>query len=275
MTPAYQAATAYPLLNARIGWENLARLAVITASSTDTAEAYLQAPISDNTFEWWQATSLPAWWSAEFSTAQIVNYCGIAAHEIGSAGATVQVQYETGGVWHDVSDAVMTPTDDSVIMFLFENIACDAMRVRLTGVSGPPRIGIIHFGSILELTRPIRWMGHTPTRFNRDFDKRPNTSERGQRLGSSLIRQGLSGSFSVANLDETWVRSTFDSFIVNSMRYGYFISWRPDQFPSEVYFGWTDKPIKPVNSQGGTTRLMSVGWDADFHDPENVTAWVS
>jgi hypothetical protein len=275
MTPAYIAATAYPLLHARIGWENLARLAAISASSTDGAEAYLQAPISDQTFEWWQAVNLPAWWAATFSTPQVVNYCGIAAHEIGSAGATVQVQYQTGGVWHDVTDATLTPTDDGAIMILFEDITCDAMRIRITGVSGAPRIGIIHFGRILEMTRPVKWMGHTPARFNRDFDKRPNTSDRGQRLGTSLTRLGISGQFNCDNLDETWVRNTFDNFIVNSMRYGYFISWRPDQFPAEVYFGWTDKPIVPTNSRGGVTRYMAVNWAMDCHAPENVQAWES
>ena len=170
MTPAYLAATAYPLLHARIGWENLARLATIAASSTNTGESYLQAPISDQTFEWWQAINLPATWAATFSAPQVVNYCGIAAHEIGSAGATVQVQTQNGGVWTDVTDATLTPTDDSAIMILFEDITCDAARIRITGAGGPPRIGIIHFGHVLEMARPVKWMGHTPTRFKRDFE---------------------------------------------------------------------------------------------------------
>jgi hypothetical protein len=59
------------------------------------------------------------------------------------------------------------------------------------------------------------------------------------------------------------------------MRYGYFISWRPDQFPDEVYYGWTDKAIVPVNSQGGINRKMSVSWAMDCHSPENVQAWES
>jgi hypothetical protein len=274
MTPAYIAATAIPLLHARIGWENLARAAVVAGSTTE-GDSYEQAPLSDQTFEWWQATNLPATWTATFTGSITVNYAAIGAHEIGSAGATVQVQYDAGAGWVNVNDATITPADDGAIMILFENITCNAMRLLITGGAGAPRIGIIHFGRILEMTRPVVWMGHTPARFNRDFDKTPNVSERGQRLGSSLIRQGLSASFTINNLDETWARNILDPFLVNSMRYGYFMSWRPDQFPAEVYFGWSDKPIVPVNSRGGITRLMSLNWKMDCHDPENVAAWES
>jgi hypothetical protein len=276
MTPAYLAATTIPLHHARIGWENLARGAVIGASSV-AAGSYIQAPISDQTFEWWQpGTALSIeWWSATFAVPTVVNYCAIAVHEIGSAGTNIFIEYDDGGGWTQVPGATLTPANDGAIMILFEDISCDA--IRLAGIGGTflPRIGVIYFGRILEMQRPVKWMGHTPTRFNRDFEKRPNKSERGQRLGVSLIREGLSGKFNIENLSEAWVRSTFDLFIVNSMRYGYFMSWRPDQFPDEVYFGWTDKPIIPVNSRGGQTRVMSVNWESDFHSPENVAAWTS
>jgi hypothetical protein len=275
MTPAYIAATVYPQLNARIGWQNLARGAVITASSV-AAGSYLQAPISDQTWEWWRPTAgAGSWWAATFATTQVVNYCAIAAHELGSAGATIKVQADVGAGWVDVADAVLTPADDAPIMILFEDHAADAMRVVITAASQAPRIGIIHFGAILEMPRPARWMGHTPGVLNRSFTVRPNESERGQRLGNSLIRAGLSAAFEFSNLDETWVRSTFDLFMRNCMRYGYFISWRPDQFPDEVFYGWTDKPFAPTNSQGGINRRMSVSFPMDCFNYQNVTAWGS
>lgn len=276
MTPAYLAATTIPLHHARIGYENLARGAVITASSVAPG-SYLQAPASDQTWEWWQATSAHPnpWWGITFTTPTVVNYFAMAAHEVGSAGGTIWIQYDAGAGWVDVADSYLTPTDDSSIMILFEDITCNAIRAIGMGGSFSPRISVMQFGTILEMPRPVKWMGHVPAILNRNFDKRPNVSERGQRLGSSLIRQGLSGQFDVANLGEYWVRSTFDLFIRNCMRYGYFIAWRPDQFPDEVLYGWTDDPIKPVNSQGGVNRLMSVSWGMDCFDWENVTAWSS
>jgi hypothetical protein len=190
-------------------------------------------------------------------------------------GCTIHIEYDSGGGWTDIAGSISPCTEDCPIMILFEDITCNAVRVSIAGAGGHPRIGIIHFGHVLELTRPIRWMGHTPARFKREFDKRPNESARGQRLGTSITRMGLSGEFDVENLDETWVRNTFDLFIVNSMKYGYFLAWRPDQFPDEVFYGWTDKPIIPVNSVGGVNRKMRVSWPMDIHYPENVTAWSS
>jgi len=276
MTPAYLAATTQPLHHARIGWQNLARGAVITASSTYPG-ASLYAPTSDQTWEWWQPGVLPgvAWWEATFTTPQIVNYCAIAAHELGSAGNTIFLQYEFGGGWITIADILISPADDSPIMILFEDIVCNS--IRLAGGSGTfaPHISVIHFGKVLEMPRPARWMGNTPGILNRQFTTRPNMSERGQRLGNSLIREGLSASFEFSNLDEHWVRTDFDLFMRNCMRYGYFMAWRPDQFPDEVLYGWTDKPFAPVNSQGGINRRMSVSFPMDCHNWQNVTAWSS
>lgn len=276
MTPAYLAATTQPLLNARIGWQNLARTAVITSSGV-AAGSSQYAPISDQTWEWWQPTAHPAnpWWAATFATPQLVNYCAIAAHEIGSAGGTIWVQVDLGGGWIDVADTTLSPANDAPIMILFENIVCEAVRVIGTGGTFAPHVSVIHFGKVLEMPRPARWMGHVPGILNRQFETRPNIAERGQRLGNSLIREGLAASFEFSNLDENWIRTTFDLFMRNCMRYGYFISWRPDQFPDEVLYGWTDRPFAPSNSQGGINRRMSVDFPMACHNWQNVTAWSS
>ena len=276
LTPAYLAATAQPLLHARIGWQNLARGAVITANGTASG-TNLYAPANDQTWEWWQATTapLPAYWAATFTTPQLVNYCGIAAHEAGSANMTLVLEYDAGGGWVEIADTTISPADDSPIMILFENIICNAIRIRAIAGDFAPRVCVIHFGKVLEMPRPARWMGHTPGILNRQFEVRPNISERGQRLGNSLIREGLAAAFEFSNLDEHWIRTTFDLFARNCMRYGYFISWRPDQFPDEVLYGWTDQPFPPVNSQGGINRRMSVGWRMSCHNWEGVTAWES
>ena len=169
----------------------------------------------------------------------------------------------------------MMITDDSPIMILFETIPC--LGVRLVGWNSTfaPRVGVIHFGKVLEMPRPARWMGHTPGILNRQFETRPNMSERGQRLGNSLIREGLSAAYEFSNLDEHWVRTTFDLFVRNCMRYGYFMAWRPDQFPEEIFYGWTDQQFAPSNTQGGINRRMSVSWRMDCYNWENVAPWVS
>lgn len=278
MTPGYIAATTQPLHHARIGWQNLARGAVITANGT-AAGSNLYAPANDQTWEWWQGTlaPIPGFWAATFATPTTINYLAVAAHEGGSAQATFVIDYDAGAGWVEIPGSEFSPADDSPVMVLFENIVCDAIRIRGTGVPPLffPRVCVIHFGKILEMPRPARWIGHVPGVLNRQFEARPNISERGQRLGNSLIREGLSAAFEFANLDEHWVRATFDLFMRNCMRYGYFIAWRPNQFPDEVLYGWTDQPFPPVNAHGGINRRMSVSWQMKCHNWQGVQAWES
>ena len=275
MTANYLVATTVPSWITRIGYENRARGELISASSEQT-NTYKEACTSDQTFEWWQPSSLPAWWEVDFQTPTEINYVGIAVHGLGSNSCTVKVQFYAVGAWWDVAGATATPTDDTPIMILFEDKNFERYRIYITG-SGAPRIGIIYFGRILEMPRPVKWMGHTPAYFNRQIEKRPTTSERGQRLGTSIIRQGRQASFNVDLLSETWMRSTFDDFIMSAQQYGYFIAWRPTQFSDEVFFGWTDSAIIPSNTQGGLTRRMSVEWSMDIHvhDEAEYRAWSS
>lgn len=275
MTANYLAATTVDSWKTRIGYENRARGELITASS-EASGTYKQACTSDQTFEWWQSASMPAWWAVEFTSPTTINYVGIAVHGLGANSCTVKVQFYAAGAWHDIAGAEATPSDDKPIMILFEDKTYSQYRIYITG-SGAPRIGVIYMGRVLEMDRPVKWMGHVPAYFNRSFEKRPTTSERGQRLGTSIIRQGRQASFDANLISETWMRSTFDDFIVSAQQYGYFISWRPTQFADEVFFGWTEQPIIPENSQGGVTRKMSISWDMNIHvhDEAEYRAWSS
>lgn len=263
MTTAYLAATGVDSWKTRICYENLALGETLTASSEESG-TFLEAVVSDQTWEFWQPDALPAWWQVEFTGSTDIDYVAIAAHTLGSCGCTIKVQYDDGG-WNDVTGTSHSPTDDDPIIILFGSTSSTKFRLYITGSGDMPQIGVMYFGEVLELDRPAKWMGHTPSYFNWDIVKRPTASERGQRLGTSLIRQAREGTFNIDLVSETWMRSTFGPFILAAQRYGYFIAWRPTQFANEVFFGWTDSPIIPNNSKGGTTRKMSVSWDMTIH----------
>ena len=267
LTPAYilSHTVTVPIWHTRIGWHTIARGGSVSASSNH-ASGYVQAPVSDQTFEWWQPTSLPAWWRVDAGEAADCDYIGIGAHDLGSKNCTIVVQSSQNDVdWTDIDGTTSLPGNDSDIMILFAETMARYYRLRIISGDDEPKIGVIYIGKALEMIRPVRWLGHSPTRFGRVIQKTANMSERGQRLGSSLIRQGLEANFEAHNLDERWVRSTLDQWIVNSQRYGYFIAWRPTQFPLEVFFGWTDQAIVPQNSQGGINRKITVNWPFTAH----------
>lgn len=280
LTPSYlltETIDDVPSWHTRILYDTIARSddSVVSASTTAVG-SFASAPANDQTYEWWQAQGLPATWSVDAGSSVTVNAVGIAAHDLADVGASVKVQYSTDNVsWTDVDGSETLPADNSPIMILFDNIIARYWRLRFDGVGDAPKICVIYIGRAMAMQRPIVWNGHTPGTLNPSIVKRPSMSERGQRIGTTLIREGYSASFEVNNLRELWVRNVFKSFMVSAWRYGYFIAWRPIDFPKEILYGWTDSAIAPTNSGAGTLprngatetdgRRMSVSWSIQAH----------
>ncbi len=158
-------------------------------------------------------------------------------------------------VHHRLGGEVM-PGDDAPILFLDTARSAQYVRIGLTG-STVPRIAVIRAGVALAMTRPI-YAGVTPILFQRRTVKKASVSRGGQFLGQSIRRHGITGSVSFRHLQAAWMRTTFDQFVRSARSYPYFIAWRPQTFPNEVGYVWTEDDIRPDNM--GTRDLMQVSW---------------
>ena len=66
-----------------------------TATASSTATGYdADAPLNTLTYEQWQPTSAPATWERDYGSALTVDTIGLAAHTLGTAGATCLLEYE-------------------------------------------------------------------------------------------------------------------------------------------------------------------------------------
>jgi hypothetical protein len=139
-------------------------------------------------------------------------------------------------------------------MFLFEQVFASKFRVQLYGATAP-QIGVIFIGKTLDMQRAI-YGGHSPITLSRDTINRPSMSERGQWLGTSIIRTGFSTSFAWEHLTADWYREFFDPFVEHARSKPYFIAWRPSTFPAEVGYVHSSGDIKPANM--GIRDFMSV-----------------
>ena len=83
-----------------------------------------------NTTQWWRPTAVPATWDLTFTAAQI-SYFGIAAHDMATVGATVEVQRWNGSAW--VTAITHTPPDNGPIFGLIARSSIDRLRFRFTG----------------------------------------------------------------------------------------------------------------------------------------------
>jgi len=223
----------------------------ITASTTDS-DYFTNAPDSSQTYQKWKPTAMPATWETDLGAAQDVDYCCIAAHNFGTAGTTLAVQYWTGAIWQPVVPATLI-TDNTSIMCVFSSVNAQRWRILLTG-STNPTVGVVRFGAALQMPRPI-YGGHAPIDFNRNTVNETSESETGEFLGFSVLRVSLSGSFEWKHLEADWIRTNWGPAQAAFETDAVFIAWRPETH-GEVGYGIITDNGAPTNM--GIRDLMQV-----------------
>ena len=249
------ATVAYPFTNARIGHHTITRDGTLTASTDQTGSPAYAAGLP-NTYESWIPNEVPAWIQVDHGSSIVCDYIGIAAHDIGTTGANIAVQYSSDGIsW---SDAVTSTafTDDTPIMIFFDEINARYWRLYITGAI--PTIGVWYVGKALAMQRAV-YGGHSPITLSRNNTVRANTSEGGQFLGRYIVRSSVETTAKFQHLTASWYRSYFDKFVLSARQYPFFFAWRPTDYPREVAYAWTTGDIRPANM--GIGDLMEVSFN--------------
>lgn len=232
-----------------IGYDSIFRLADAVIVG-DYVEGYPpENALDDLTFDYWvteQGTN-DQYLTASFDEAVEADYLGVAAHDLHSQDAVVDLQR-----WDpDVADFVsvlnnegFVPTSDSPILITFERAASTIWRFKVSG-SSSCRIGILFVGVALPLQRFVR-VGHVPGTDNEDLTFINNESEGGQSLGRSLVRKANVAELQLAWLTPAWTRAHWRPFKVHARKLPFFFAWDTRDFPREVIFGFGDSIPKPA-----------------------------
>jgi hypothetical protein len=256
-----------PLKHARVAHAgNWHAGGTITASTTETG---FVAASADNslTYERWKATALTATWDNDLGSAKLTDYCCITAHNMGTNGNTLQVQYDStgGGAWVDVINQPVL--DDSPIFAIFLPETRQKWRVQISGGT-IPEIGVVKFGTALQFERPF-YGGFAPTRMSRRTSTTGNMSEGGEFLGRSKIRSSLATDYKWSNLTYAWVRANLDgpTGLIQSLETEpFFLAWRSSS-EADVDFGWTKSAVGPP-TLSGTRDLVDFGFQAEVYGYE-------
>lgn len=249
--------------NPRICYNNLAKDASVTVSTETTGFVGTNTQ-NALTYNFWKPTALPATIEYDIGTQTTVDFCGIAAHNLGTSGCTVTLQYDDGmspASWVTIDS--QAPSDNSIILFLFDSIASNKFRLLVEAVdsnSTVPALGVVYLGQ--QLAMPLEmYGGHTPITLSKTTVVRPQTSEGGQWLGISKIRQGAATTIDFSNLTASWLRSNFKPFMDDAIDNPFFWAWRPTSFTSEVAYCKTNGDIAPSNT--GQADLMQVSFSVN------------
>src|SRR5690606_2066898 len=130
---------------------------------------------------------------------------------------------------------------------------------RLLVEAGPRAyVAALYLGRALRLKRRI-FRGFTPPTMGRVTDIRPQQSVDGQFLGRSVETLGIATTFQFNNLPGDWYRQEFEPFVMSAIRRPFFVAWRPDDYPEDCAFVWTEGDIQPENSGPGDFMSVSFG----------------
>lgn len=218
--------------------------------------------VSGVTYNFWRATpngSNVATLQFVFASNLTLDFVGLAAHNLGTIGATVKVQYSlnSGGSWLNSAAGEDTPSDDQAIGFRFAAVTADYWRIEVSGITEDAVIGIALLSEYLTIPQRI-YQGYTPPLTPTQVDLQSNVSEGGHLLGSSAVRKSSTASVSLTYLDPTFVRGTDWLAFQTAFNEGegFFWAWRPEKY-GDLFFAWrSGGPIVPQNS--GPHDLMGV-----------------
>lgn len=242
--------TNYP----RIGWNSITRRGTISASTEATGYPATNAA-SPFEYSYWQATSTAAQSLTLTFTAEDVNFVGIAAHNLGTAGATVQVQNNPGS-WTTIGPT-MAPTDDSPIGVILTDRTMTQIRLNISGMTVAPYIGVFYVCEVLEF--PVKtYAGQgSPANMARSTEYMTNETLAGKYTGRSIKRQRNRVDVPVRHFSETWAAANFDDFAEDARSYPYFLMPRPADYPKDIQFKWSQSDLVPER-MGIGGNLMQV-----------------
>lgn len=259
---AAQQGVVQPLTHARIMYNNLVPGGTVTGS-TETAGFEADAVQSYDTYDRWLPSAIPATLTFDLGSIQDIDYIFIASHNLGSTGSAFVGETSPDAITWTEAVPERIPGDDSAIALLFEEVSVRYFRIRITSSLSIPRIGVVMSGIALAMQRPI-YGGHSPINLSRQSEIRPTKSEGGQWLGRSVVRRGFATDYNWQHLTADWYREFFDPFVRQARFQPFGIAWRPETYPEEVAYVWTENDIQPSNM--GIRNYMQVDLTVTGYD---------
>lgn len=241
-----------------IGWHNLVLFNGIVADSEDPNFPAALMANAATTYRWLSLITATQYVTISVAADEMVDYVGLARHNLGSGEIRITVQAFVSGVWTDVSDP-MTPSTDAPLMLVFPEQLADSWRLKLEPLGGiEPTIAVVYLGRLLRLQRRI-YVGHTPLPYGRQTEFTNSIMESGDFQGRIELKRRLTTSVNLQNLTPSWYRNYLDPFISLGRNTAFFWAWRPYTYPTEVGYGWLTNDPNPVNQRGNGMMQVNLG----------------
>lgn len=243
----------------------------VASSPAATSTGAASNAFTGDTYAFWTPDTTgvtSATLTVTLSAAQSVDFAAIDAHNLGTYGATVSVEYSTdsGSNWTTIG-AAQTLTENGGIGWYFVATSADMWRLNVTGFTAGDGIavGVCFFGACLTMDRPF-YQGFTPPISVNQVDLLNNVSEGNHLLGNSVVRKGLRISAQIDRVSPYFIRGDAFQAFQDEFNNGtpFFFAWRPTRFPELRYCWRNGAAIAPSNS--GPVDLMGFTMNMRAYD---------
>jgi hypothetical protein len=184
-----------------------------------------------------------------------IDYVGIARHNFGSGGVVVEIEVRLfdGGDWSTLVEGFVV-ANDAPILIRFLETSVNAMRLKLTPLTTPPQIAVVHIGRMLVMPMGIP-AGHTPLIDGLTTRTAAGMSEAGDYLGSIVLSQKLSTAVAFQYLEDTWYRQNLRPLVREGRGTPFFYSGLPNSHPEEAGYAWLTNDPRPVFIEAGWVNV--------------------
>lgn len=228
------AATGLPM----ILWQNVLAQGTLLASS-ETLDGFAANALGPQTYDFWTSASVPATLAVTLGAAQECDACAIFGHTLGTAGATIEVQYWDGAAW--VTVATASPTNDEPLLFIFPAVSSTQWRIRITGAVASISIAMI--GKRLIVPGGIQ-TGYVTLDMAKSVELIASSSVTGQFFSARVNRKGAQTSIAFATQERDWIETQAQDFI--------------DHFNAGGTFVWASAPDLLTRDLGYCRRAGGV-----------------
>lgn len=252
---AYIEANAQPCVMFR----NLLAEGTVANSGLPTATPRLNA-YAGSTDTYWQPAAVPDTLQATFGAAQAADGAFFAAHTLGTAGATLNVQYFDGAVWQ--TQATFTPTTNQPFGFIWPTRSATGWGVQITGAVA--QIGVAWIGPRLVIPGGVK-PDYEPIWAAVEITKSPGMTRRGHFQGQAIERAGARLNPSLMDVPLSFARDDMAAFRKVYNEGNPFI-WAsaPGVFPTDAAYCWADESERlaaPIRA-GGQWCGLSMSFQA-------------
>lgn len=243
-----------------IGYSNVLTSATL-ASTTEDADYPLTNLLNPSTFQIWKGTDAddPEEFTFTNSGALDIDFIGIAVHNLGSTGRTIEVTATL-----DASPVTLLPeasvTSDDPLLIRFTKAAYSEIVITISEAADDttmPQIAVMYAGELLVLQRKI-YVGHTPITYGRQSNVTVGRSTAGNFLGRLVLSEKLKTSVQFQHLTPAWYREFFNPFVRSAIETPFFFAWRPGGYPDEVGYCWCVGDTIPTNQMGNGMMQVSM-----------------